>query len=123
VELARPPIEVPAGTATVSEVIGKNLFLDSISTVSSSDPFGARLLTGGGPTLANPNAVPVNPASVTVPYGDVGNETVVTFLNVVDPTQFKICKQETSSDAMLAGSTFNFGWSYGSIELRPAPCP
>jgi hypothetical protein len=72
---------------------------------------------------ADPNAVPVNPASVTVPYGDVGNETVVTSLNVVDPTQFKICKQETSSDAMLAGSTFNFGWSYGSIELRPAPCP
>ena len=32
----------------------------------------------------------------------------------MDGTQFKICKQETSSDANLAGSTFNFTWSYGS---------
>jgi hypothetical protein len=81
---------------------------------STTDPFGVRLLTGGGPTnTVNYSAVPVNPASVTVPYGGVGNETVVTFGNVVDGTQFKICKQETSSDANLAGSTFNFTWSYG----------
>jgi hypothetical protein len=44
----------------------------------------------------------------------VGNETVVTFGNVVDGTQFKICKQETSSDAALNGSTFNFSWTYGN---------
>jgi len=80
-----------------------------------------RLLTGGGPTnTVNYSAVPVNPASVTVPYGGVGNETVVTFGNVVDGTQFKICKQETSSDAMLSGSTFNFQWSYGA---GTAPTP
>jgi len=59
-----------------------------------------------------------------VPYGDVGNETVVTFDNAVDPTQFKICKQETSSDANLAGSTFTFDYSYadvtGSVNLKIA---
>jgi hypothetical protein len=108
------PIQVPAGTATVSEVVGSNFLLYSVSTESTTDPFGVRLLTGGGPTnTVNYSAVPVNPASVTVPYGGVGNETVVTFGNVVDGTQFKICKQETSSDAMLSGSTFNFQWSYG----------
>ena len=109
------PIQVPAGTATVSEGAVANFLLWSVSTESTSDPFGVRLLTGGGPTnTVNYSAVPVNPASVTVPYGGVGNETVVTFGNVVDGTQFKICKQETSSDANLAGSTFNFTWSYGS---------
>jgi hypothetical protein len=109
------PIQVPAGTATVSEGAVANFLLYSVSTESTSDPFGVRLLTGGGPTnTVNYSAVPVNPASVTVPYGGVGNETVVTFGNVVDGTQFKICKQETSSDANLAGSTFNFTWSYGS---------
>ena len=63
--------------------------------------FGTRLLSGAH----------VNPASVVVPYGGVGNETVVTFTNVVDPTQFKICKQETSADANLSGGTFNFSYS------------
>ena len=109
------PIQVPAGTATVSEGAVANFLLWSVSTESTSDPFGVRLLTGGGPTnTVNYSAVPVNPASVTVPYGGVGNETVVTFGNVVDGTQFKICKQETSSDAALNGSTFNFSWTYGN---------
>jgi hypothetical protein len=117
------PIYVPAGTATVSElstintatgVVSNDFFLVHVSTVSATDPFGTRLLSGH---LGNP-------ASVTVPYGDVGNETVVTFDNAVDPTQFKICKQETSSDANLAGSTFTFDYSYadvtGSVNLKIA---
>ena len=115
------PIQVPAGTATVSEGAVANFLLYSVSTESTSDPFGVRLLTGGGPSnTVNYSAVPVNPASVTVPYGGVGNETVVTFGNVVDGTQFKICKQETSSDAMLAGSTFNFEWTYGRLSGHDA---
>jgi len=109
------PIQVPAGTATVSETIGSNFFLYTVSTVSATDVSGTRLLTG--PT--------VNPASVVVPYGGVGNETVVTFNNTVDPTQFKICKQETSADANLSGGTFNFTWSYGNakgkLALKVAP--
>ncbi len=109
------PIAVAAGTATVSETLGANFFLYNVSTMSATDPFGTRLLTG--PT--------VNPASVTVPYGGVGNETVVTFTNAVQMTQFKICKQETSADANLSGSTFNFQWAFdgqsGSVSLTIAP--
>lgn len=53
-----------------------------------------------------------NPAVVSVPYGDVRDETVVTFRNAVDPTQFKICKQETSADAALSGGPFDFSWKF-----------
>ncbi len=96
------PIEVPAGTATVSETVSSNFYLTNVTTVSASDPLGTRLLTGAT----------ANPATVAVPYGNVGTETVVTFTNTVDPTEFKICKQETSADAQLSGSTFYFDWSY-----------
>jgi hypothetical protein len=110
------PIYVPAGTATVTETIGSGFFLANVSTVSATDPFGTRLLSGNA----------TNPALVTVPYGDVGNETVVTFTNAVYGTQFKICTQETSADANLAGQTVTFGWSYagswsGSVKLIIAP--
>jgi hypothetical protein len=113
------PIQVPAGTATVSETIGSGFYLYNVSTFSATDVFGTRLLSGAT----------VNPASVVVPYGGVGNETVVTFTNVVEPTQFKICKQETSADANLSGGTFSFGYSFsvdgrgtsGSVSLTIAP--
>jgi hypothetical protein len=102
------PIWVPAGTATVAETLGANFFLYKVSTQSATDPFGTRLLT----------ADTVNPASVTVPYGGVGDETVVTFTNTVDPTQFKICKQESSPDANLSGQTFTFDWSYSDSNYE-----
>ena len=113
------PIQVPAGTATVSESIGNGFYLYNVSTFSATDVFGTRLLSGAT----------VNPASVVVPYGGVGNETVVTFTNVVEPTQFKICKQETSADANLSGGTFSFGYSFsvdgrgtsGAVSLTIAP--
>ena len=113
------PMEVPAGTATVDETIGNNFQIFKISTQSATDLFGTRLQTGAQ----------VNPATVTVPYGGVGNETVVTFWNVVEPTQFKICKQETSADANLVGDTFNFVYYYsvngevteGTVALTIAP--
>ena len=97
------PMLVPAGTATVTEATQTNFFLWNVSTWSSTDLFGTRLLSGDT----------VNPASVTVPYGGVGNETVVTFTNAVNPTQFKICKQESSADANLSGQTFDFSYSFG----------
>jgi hypothetical protein len=113
------PIQVPAGTATVSESVGAGFYLFNVSTFSATDVFGTRLLSGAT----------VNPASVVVPYGGVGNETVVTFTNVADPTQFKICKQETSADANLSGGTFSFGYSFwvdgrkssGAVSLTIAP--
>jgi hypothetical protein len=116
------PISVPAGTATVTEAGETNFFIWNVSTRSATDIFGTRLLTGDT----------VNPASVTVPYGGVGNETVVTFTNAVDPTQFKICKQESSADANLSGQTFDFSYSFedthdydiggsGGVSLTIAP--
>ncbi len=100
------PIWVPAGTATVSEASDPGFYLESVSTEAASDPMGTRLLS----------SATANPASVSVPYGGVGDETVVTFTNAVDPTQFKICKQETSADANLSGATFTFDWSFGGAE-------
>lgn len=109
------PMAVPAGTATVDEMIGSDFYLESVSTVSATDPFGTRLLT----------AATANPASVTVPYGGVGDETVVTFTNAVEPTQFKICTQETSADANLVGQTVSFTWSAddssGTVSLVIVP--
>jgi len=101
------PMAVPAGTASVAETLGDGFFVWNVSTVSATDIFGTRLLS----------SATANPASVTVPYGDVNNETVVTFTNAPDPTQFKICKGETSSDANLAGQTFRF--EYAILDLRP----
>jgi hypothetical protein len=103
------PIVVPAGTATVDEMIGSDFYLESVSTVSATDPFGTRLLT----------AATANPATVTVPYGGVGDETVVTFTNAVEPTQFKICTQETSADANLVGETVSFDAYVGESEPIP----
>ncbi len=101
------PMAVPAGTATVTETLGAGFFVWNVSTVSATDIFGTRLLS----------SATANPASVTVPYGDVNNETVVTFTNAPEPTQFKICKGESSEDANLAGQTFEFEYAtFDGIE-------
>jgi hypothetical protein len=103
---------VPVGTATVDETTANigNFYLKSITTMSASDPLGARLLTAG--TTAAGYELPANPAQVTVPYGGTGNTTEVTFTNAVDPTQLKICKQTNSKE--LVGDTFFFQWGYTS---------
>lgn len=116
------PIEVPAGTASVTETVNPGFYVWDVSTYSADDVFGSRLLSSD---IANP-------ASVTVPYGGVGNETVVTFIDAVDPTQFKICKQESSADAALSGDWFTFDYAFsdgnypaiggeGSVSLQIAP--
>jgi len=91
-------IEVPAGTATVTEAPSSDFYFDGVSTLAADDPTGARLLT----------SPMTNPATVVVPYGGVGNETVVTFTNHTDGAQLKVCVQETSPDANLGGATLNF---------------
>ena len=50
-----------------------------------------------------------NPATVNVPYGDVGNETVVTYTDGVDPTSIKVCA--TDPGAVPDGQTVAFSWS------------
>ena len=98
------PIEVPAGTATVSEASLANFYLDNVTASSVvSLP------------LSELQSLPsADPAVVTVPYGSVGNETTVKFYDTVDPTQWKICLQETSPDANLGGLTATFGLEFAS---------
>jgi hypothetical protein len=105
-----PPISVPAGTATVYELAKTNFHLVSV-LVS-----GGRLVSG------------TNPVSVSVPFGGVANETVVTFTNAVNTGQFKICK--VSSEGTLQGVPFHFTYSYtvygtpvtGSADVIPGAC-
>ncbi|MBI2710371.1 MAG: hypothetical protein HYX34_11855 [Actinobacteria bacterium] len=110
------PIQVPAGNATVRELSKANFALVSVTALG---PGGVnRRLTG--PTD--------NPATVSVPFGGVADETVVTFTNRVLTGQFKICK--ASPDSSLQGITFSFTYSYvvngvtttGGTALQPGQC-
>ena len=58
-----------------------------------------------------------NPATVNVPYGDVGNETVVTYTDGVDPTSIKVCA--TDPGAVPDGQTVGFSWTY--VDSNPSP--
>ena len=114
------PIEVPTGTATVDEMQSNpDFYLQSVSTVTSTDPTGARLLSG--PTQ--------DPATVSVPGGGVADETVVTFTNATTQATFKICTAQTSPGANLAGVPMTYSYSYtlngtptsGSVTLDTPP--
>jgi hypothetical protein len=87
------PMQVAVGTHSVYEYPDPNYYFVSVSTVAADDPTGARLLSS--PTT--------NPASVSVPYGGIGNETVVTFTNHTPGAQIKVCVEQTSPDANLGG--------------------
>jgi hypothetical protein len=112
------PMQVPVGTATIAEAQNANYYLANVSTVSVTDPAGTRLLSG--PTA--------NPATVLVPFGGVGNETIATFTNAVNQGAFKICTQQTSPDANLVGKSFPYSYTYtvngvtssGSVSLTVA---
>jgi hypothetical protein len=97
-------IQVPAGTATIDE------------TESNPDYYVSDTAAQGfnGTTFVNQLvSVPgANPAEVTVPYGGVGDETVVTYTNSTVTGVFKICTAQTSTDAALTGDTFTYSWSY-----------
>src|ERR1019366_6091598 len=70
-----------------------------------------------------------NPVTLSVPFGGVGNETLVTDTNAVNTGQFKICKT-TSEPQIIGGVTFTFAWSYvvdgtttsGTVGLTPGEC-
>ena len=96
------PIEVPAGTATITENLGvnPNFYLDNVTATNVLALPGSELQSGSA----------VNPAVVGVPYGSPGDETLVTFYDEVDGTAWKICANETSSDVNLAGQTVYFTW-------------
>ncbi len=97
-------IQVPAGTATIDE---SETNPDYYVSNTAADGFN-------GSTFVNQlvTAPGANPAVVNVPFGGVANETVVTYTNSTVDGVFKICTAQTSSDAMLAGDSFTYNWSY-----------
>jgi hypothetical protein len=95
------PFQVPAGTATIQELeTNPNFTLKSVT--AEGFPEGNALLSG--PT-AN------GTITVAVPFGGIGNETVATFTDAVVTGQFKVCTQESSTDANLAGQSFTYNYS------------
>jgi hypothetical protein len=86
------PISVPAGTATVEELAKKDFSLVGFTAVGPDG--GNRLISG------------TNPITVSVPYGDVGNETLVTATNKVNTGQFKVCKILDTN--VPVGKTYTF---------------
>lgn len=97
------PFQVPAGTASINEIqANPNFYLANVSTQGVTDPTGSRLLSG--PTQ--------DPASVTVVFGGVGNETIATFTDAVRMGDFKICTAQTSPDANLQGQLFTYNYTY-----------
>jgi hypothetical protein len=107
-----PTIVLPAGTATVQELLPGNFLLKSVSANDS------RLLTSST----------TNPARVSIVTGGVANETVVTFTDAVKTGNFKICK--ASSDPSLSQIAFPFSFNYtfwnvtytGTANLKPGEC-
>ena len=106
------PIEVPAGigTATVYETVGADYAFEGVSATSDS---------GVVDELTGPEWKGVStsdPAVVSVPYGGIGNETMVNFFDSVDPTTIKICAQDTTVDTNTAGAPLyvseSIGFSY-----------
>ena len=104
------PFQVPAGTATVQELeTNPNFYLQSVT--AEGYPEGNALISG--PTSNGT-------VTVAVPFGGVGNETVVTYTDAVAKGQFKICTQESSPDANLAGQSFTYNYSVTDDGVTPA---
>ncbi len=118
------PYQVPAGTATIAEFDKTNFTLVGVSTCGPTDPACTRLIS----VVTNPtDAV----ATVTVPAGGVGDETVATFTNEVNTGDFKVCVQQSSADANMWGHLFSYTYSYkvgsatisGSFGVAVASAP
>jgi len=112
-----PAIAVPAGTATVDELASTNYHEVSVTAIG---PDGSnRIISGTG------IAPDLNPITVSVPFGGVGNETLVTYTNAVNTGEFKICKTTSATNGvndgvLLAGDTFTFDYTY-TVAGLPTP--
>jgi hypothetical protein len=95
------PDQVPAGQATINETEPNADYYVSDITADGGSPAASRLVSTSG-----------NSAVVDVPYGGIGNETVVNYTNSTLTGQFKICTAQTSPDAALANDQFTYNWSY-----------
>jgi hypothetical protein len=107
------PLSVPAGTATVEELATPNFSLVGFTAVG---PDGKTRLVSAGTD---------NPITVNVPWGGVGNETLVTATNQVNTGQVKVCKM--LDDKTPVGKSFKFettfsvgnGWYDSYLTLTP----
>jgi hypothetical protein len=104
-------IEVPAGagTAVITETLGANYYFEGVTAVAA--------VQGQGPVNELVSAATANPATVNVPYGNAGNETIVTYTNGIDPTSIKVCA--TDPGAVPNGQTVAFSWKY--VDSNPNP--
>ena len=102
-------IQAYAGYNTIQEIQNNADF--SLSGVTATAyPLGNALVTGPS---ANGTVV------VEVQFGGVGGETGPTFTNTVQTGEFKICTQESSADANLAGAKFRYDSSYTVYGTSP----
>ena len=95
---------MPAGTATIYETETNPDYYVSDTAADGYDGIRVR-----GPARLGAWC---EPGHGNVPYGGVGNETVVTYTNSTKTGVFKICTAQTSTDANLAGDSFTYNWSY-----------
>jgi hypothetical protein len=101
---------LPVGTVTVSEAPQAHITLTGVTSSAGSSWSG-------------------NSATVTVPYAA---DNAVAFNNEIDKGQFKICVAQSSPDAALGNTPFNFAYSYsvnggepvtGTFTGEPDPSP
>ena len=91
-----PPISVPAGTATVEELPKPNFAL--VGFTATGPDGNSRLVSG------------TNPITINVPFGGVGNETLVTATNRVTTAQLKVCK--VLDPGVPVGKSYDFYTEY-----------
>lgn len=107
------PISVPAGTATIAELSTPNFSLVGFTAVGPDNK--SRLVSAGTD----------NPVTVNVPWGGVGNETLVTATNQVNTGRVKVCK--VLDDKTPVGKSYDFvtrfsvgdGWYDSDVTLTP----
>jgi hypothetical protein len=90
------PITVSAGTATVFELATPNFTFQRYTAVG---PDGTTRIARGSHGVDNP-------ITVNVPFGGVGNETLVTAINHVNTGQIKVCKINNGPSVGVYSFTF-----------------
>jgi hypothetical protein len=109
------PISVPAGTATVFEAPTPNFSFEKYIAVGPDN--SSRIASGSSSTS--------NPVTVNVPFGGVGNETLVTAINRVNTGQIKVCKINNGPSVGVYAFTFHTTWTSMGMQytkddtLRP----
>jgi len=119
-----PAMQVPAGTATIEELAANNFHFVSLT---ATGPAGDNRVVSGPATDAQGNTT----VTVSVPFGGVGNETLITYVNNPNTGKIKICKVDpNASTDGLANYQFTFVYQVeynqlsllGTVDLAPGQC-